>query len=92
MARFAERGVPVIHLIQLDYLAERYGLPIQPQTMPPAGEGTVFQRNVYNRWLAGGALLVMLLALIALLRFDLGYRLLGGTRADARALNPEPMV
>jgi poly-gamma-glutamate system protein len=92
MARFANRGVPVIHLTHLDELAERYGLPRQPPSMRPVGEGTVFEHEVHSRLLAAVALLVIFASMMGLLRFDLGHRLLR-TRILASAPNrPEPMV
>ena len=39
MTRFALEGIPVIHLIKINVLAERYGLPLQPQVIPAVGEG-----------------------------------------------------
>jgi len=94
MSRFADRGVPVIHLIKIDELAQRYQLPLQPRTMPPVGEGTIFVRESYNRWLTGAVLLVLLLLLTAMLRLDLGQRLLAANRAPNAngAEQPEPMV
>ncbi len=92
MSRFAQAGVPIIHVIQIDELAERYGLPPQPQTLPPVGEGTVFLRVVYNRWLAGGSLVLLFAAMVGLLRFDLGHRLLRGKVAPVTGTEVEPMV
>jgi poly-gamma-glutamate system protein len=77
MARFATDGVPVIHLIRIDHLAQRFGLPVQPESVPPPGQGQVFVRIVYNRWLAGGLLLALIAAAVGLLRFDLGRRIGG---------------
>ncbi len=36
----AAAGVPVIHLLNVKGLCERYGLPWDPQPLPPAGEGS----------------------------------------------------
>ncbi|MEZ4443978.1 MAG: poly-gamma-glutamate system protein [Polyangiaceae bacterium] len=91
MTRFAERGVPVIHLTQIEDLAERYGLAVAPTSMPPVGSGEIFVRKVYSRVLATICLLIIVGVAVGMLRFDLGYRLLprAGTRPAAR---PEPMV
>jgi poly-gamma-glutamate system protein len=43
----AARGVPVIHLLFVKGLAERYGLPWDPVPLPKPGEGEIFR--------AGGA-------------------------------------
>jgi len=95
MARFAERGVPVIHVIKIDELAERYGLPLQPQAMPPVGEGTIYVRQSYSSWLTAAVLAVIVALLAALLRFDLGHRVLMAGRRErdtGQSAAPEPMV
>lgn len=63
MARFAEDGVPVIHLIQIHDLAVQYGLPTHFAAIPKVGEGDVYSARHYNTWLAAGGLLAILLTL-----------------------------
>ncbi len=89
MARFSAEGVPVIHMLRIDTLAGTYGLPLQPQRTPEVGQGQVFVKDVYNRPLAAAALLVLVGAMVGLLRFGLGQRLLGGA---PRGGDDEPMV
>lgn len=94
MARFAARDIPVIHLTKIDALATRYGLPLQPTTMPAVGEGTIFVRASYSRWLVAVVLLVLTATLVGIVRFDLGHRLLAASRRDGLPDHdtPEPMV
>jgi len=92
MTRFADDGVPVIHLTQVDHIAERFGLPLAPMAMPPVGEGTVFVREVYQMWLVWGVLLLIVLLLFAFVRLDWGYRVLAAGRRDRKEARPEPMV
>lgn len=40
----AMRGVPVIHLLNIPGLAERYGLPWDPRPLPRPGEGLLYSR------------------------------------------------
>jgi poly-gamma-glutamate system protein len=82
MSRFAAEGVPVIHLVRIEDLAERYGLPLQPQTTPPVGEGKVFFREAYRRGAAAASIGLLLAAMIGFIRLDWGVRLLrvGGRR------------
>jgi poly-gamma-glutamate system protein len=75
MTRFANKGVPVVHLVEIRQLADRYALPIAPTTMPAVGQGDVFVRRTYNRWLAAAALIAILLLVRAFVLTDWGHRL-----------------
>ena len=92
MERFGKAGVPVIHLVKISSLAKEFGLPESPQTMPQVGEGGVFKKPDYNRWLALAILLIEMALLYLFIRSDVGFRLLrpGTKRGDQSA--PEPMV
>lgn len=93
MLRFARSGVPVIHISSIDKLATRFGLPAQPRYMPRVGEGQVFYREEYNRWLAAGALLGILAALFAFVRSDWGVRLFQADRSEGKDQSkPQQMV
>jgi poly-gamma-glutamate system protein len=91
MARFVSEGVPVIHLSRIEQLALQYGLTIRPTIMPAVGEGVVFVQETHSRLLAGAALLIIVLLLVGLLRFNLGHKLLAA-RARGADGSPEPMV
>lgn len=92
MTRFTSRGIPVIHISKIDKLAARYGLPPHPLTSPPVGQGDVFERETYNKWLALASLIIIMVALVAFLRLDLGYRLLSTGPSETDGSRPEPMV
>lgn len=53
MLRFAQRGAPVIHCVQIRDLARRYGFPEAPTEVPPVGQGKVFVRLERDRTLSG---------------------------------------
>jgi poly-gamma-glutamate system protein len=63
MTRFLKDGVPVIHLIRVKAMAERYGLETDPRQAVAVGQGDVLQRYQYNPWYAGAALATILLGL-----------------------------
>lgn len=93
MSRFMDSGVPIIHLTQIEQLARQFGLPTAPQITPRPGQGGVFVRKQYNRWLAAGVLVMVLVSLYAFVRSNVGQRLLkssGGKKDDAFSV--EPMV
>jgi poly-gamma-glutamate system protein len=92
MTRFAKSDVPVIHLSKVSKLAERYGFPQMPPLMPLVGEGKIFWREAYDSRLAAGALVTLLVLLVAFLRLDWGYRLLTSQPKESEPSRPEPMV
>ncbi len=92
MTRFALEGVPVIHLVESIRLAERYGLPIAPTEMPAVGQGSVFTKLSYNRYLAAALLTAIVFALFVFVRTDWGFRMMRGGKAKATPGQPEPMV
>ena len=63
MARFAARGVPLIHVNGVSELARRAGFPQTPQVAPQPGQGAIYERLGPNRILAT----TLFAALIALL-------------------------
>lgn len=93
MLRFAKRDVPVIHVTDIEALAKTYGLEKPRDGVYTVGVGSVYARADYNRWLAGGGLLVLLVALLAFTRLDVGFRFLRGegSRKDGGS-QPQQMV
>jgi hypothetical protein len=93
MPRFSREGVPVIHLVHINALAARYGMPLEPQTAVPVPDGGVFVGIDYSKPLVAGVLAFILLSLYGFIRSDVGFRIFrtarGGKRSDAP---PEPMV
>ncbi len=45
---FAERGVPVLHLLRVQTLARENGLPISPDYLALPGEGEIFVKTMYR--------------------------------------------
>jgi len=90
MVRFARDGVPVLHLVQIDELAQRYGLPLQPTKMPAAGQGKVYSKEAYRRSFAAASIALILGAMIGFARLDWGFRLFGGAPRRGGSAPPEP--
>ena len=72
----AERGVlqamaaekiPVIHLLNIKGLCERYGLPWDPRPLPRPGEGPLFRRAAAGSWPSAALTVVYILAMIAVI-------------------------
>jgi len=48
MIYMAEKNVPIIHLLNVNKLAQKYGLPVNPTPLPRAGEGEIFIQKRYS--------------------------------------------
>ncbi len=92
MPRFIRQGIPVINLVQIPELAERYELPVAPATTPDVGQAPIFVGTAYNRWLAGSVLIVVLGSLYGFIRSDVGFRLLRVAPHRSAREYPEPMI
>lgn len=88
MARFLDEGVPVIHFLQINRMAQRYGLPVSPQTRPEVGTGQVFLQQRYNPWLAMGSLSTLVASLFLFIRSGRGRLALQSTRHHDDHLQP----
>lgn len=92
-SRFANNGVPVIHVGNALRLAAHYGLPIAPQETPQLGVGTVYANAGSTRLLAGLLLAAIAVCMRTYLWSDLWVRL--STRLKAlrkrSATHPQPL-
>jgi len=48
LIHMAEENVPIIHLLNISQLANKYGLPISPTPLPFPGEGEIFIQRQYS--------------------------------------------
>ncbi len=62
LQEMASRGVPVVHLLHIHGLANRYGLPWDPSPLPRAGEGEIYR-------LAGKSRMIFVVAAVSYLVF-----------------------
>jgi poly-gamma-glutamate system protein len=91
MLRFIQQGVAVIHVSDISKLARRYGFPVEPQRTPTLGQGTIYARAEYNRWLAFIGALVVCASMLAFTRLDIGLRILRQNRPTERS-EPQQMI
>lgn len=61
---YGERGVPVVHLLNVRGLAASNGLPIDPIPLPRPGTSSVYYEIKYSRTLVFGLLLILALMLL----------------------------
>jgi poly-gamma-glutamate system protein len=67
---FAEKGVPIIHLLDMEKLAESYHLPIAPDPIPEPGTGKMFRDERYNITVTIIALLILSSLVLVVVLFD----------------------
>jgi poly-gamma-glutamate system protein len=89
--RFLKEKIPVIHVENIRQLAREYGLPVGPGAISEVGHGGVYYEKKYNRWLAGGVLVLILVGLYIFGRLDWGFRMLRASK-DQDIGPPEQMV
>ena len=94
MTRFLAKDVPVVHLVRVEELAERYGLSVKAERteIPEPGAGAVFFRREYNAWYAMAVLAAILASLYAFIRSDWGFRIFQQSSRQKDLGHPEPMV
>jgi poly-gamma-glutamate system protein len=94
MLRFATRDVPVIHVTSIEDLAKQFDLK-EPQAgrVVAVGEGGVYAKLEYRRWLAGVALALLFAVMVLFIRLDFGFRLFrsSGTE-EKRDAQPQQMI
>ena len=64
--RMNERGIPVIHLLNIKKIAARYGLPIDPVPLPPIPNGRIMKPQRYPPLFVLSGLTVLSLLLFVL--------------------------
>ncbi|HSW56255.1 MAG TPA: poly-gamma-glutamate system protein [Ignavibacteriaceae bacterium] len=63
LVQMSEKNIPVIHLLNVNQLAEEYGLPINPTPLPRPGEGEIFIQKRYSVLLTAGVTLFLVIAI-----------------------------
>jgi poly-gamma-glutamate system protein len=66
----AAAGVPVIHLLNIKGLCERYGLPWDPQPLPAPGHGRIYRLAAARSWPAMALTAAYVLAVAALIALN----------------------
>ena len=69
--------VPVINLLHINRLMDRYELPRDPVPLPPIGQGKLYEAYKYNLKIVGTATLVFLGLILAVMYYDKKQNKLG---------------
>jgi poly-gamma-glutamate system protein len=62
--QMAKKGLPVIHLLNVDQLLAKYGLPVNPVPMPDPGDGGIFIQKKYNLLVTSIATAILVIIII----------------------------
>lgn len=73
IAHFSKAGTPVINIIDINHLAQRYGLPIAPIPLPKVGTGSLYYEFRYSVSLAIIFMIILFIILFIVLRYDIDY-------------------
>lgn len=76
IAKMLANKVPVINILDVNRLAEKYSLPIAPSPLPKIGTGRLFSLPRYSVYLALVMIGIILVILFLVIRYDLEFYLL----------------
>jgi poly-gamma-glutamate system protein len=62
--QMGRKGIPIIHLLNIDQLLAKYGLPDNPVPMPDPGEGGIFIQKKYNLLITSFSMAVLVTVII----------------------------
>ncbi len=68
LIRFADRGLPILHLLEMEQVARHQRLPMDPGLFGAVARGPAFAEIRYDPWSSAAALLVLLTAVIVAAR------------------------
>jgi hypothetical protein len=71
--KMAKRGIPVIHFLNVNKVAERYDMPEAPVPMPEIGEGVIFFKERYDILATVMGLIALSILTFLLLRVDIWH-------------------
>jgi poly-gamma-glutamate system protein len=75
ISQFSRSHVPVINVVDINQLAEKYRLPIAPIPLPKVGEGYLYYQMRYSVSQAIVYTILLAILLFFILRFDIDYYL-----------------
>jgi poly-gamma-glutamate system protein len=75
--QMGRKGIPIIHLLNIEQLAAKYGLPSNPVPLPEPGEGGIFIQKKYNLAITSVATLVLVVVIILIYMNERKHHRLG---------------
>ena len=84
--QMGKQGIPVIHLLNIDQLLEKYGLPVNPVPLPDPGEGGIFIQKKYNLVVTSVATVILIVVIVFIYIAERKRHKLGTEIVPANAL------
>jgi hypothetical protein len=75
--QMGKKGIPIIHLLNIDQLLAKYGLPINPVPLPEPGEGGIFIQKKYNMIVASIATFFLVIVIVSIYLSERRHHRLG---------------
>jgi len=77
MIQMGQSHIPIIHLLNISQLLERYGLPTSPVPLPEPGVGEIFVQKKYSLLSTGIATLILVIVIVVVYFGEKKHHLLG---------------
>lgn len=90
LIQMAERNIPIIHLLNVNQLAQDYGLQINPTPLPRPGEGEIFIQRRYSVPLTAGVTLFLSIAIIFIFIMERKRHRLGTEHISVKGVDDKP--
>ena len=77
MIKMAKKGIPIIHLLNINQLLAEYDLPASPDPIPEPGEGGIFVQKKYNILITSVSTLILVIVIVLVYLAERKYHRLG---------------
>jgi poly-gamma-glutamate system protein len=77
MIQMGQQHIPIIHLLNISQLLEKYGLPLSPVPLPEPGVGEIFVQKKYSLLVTGIATLLLVIVVVVVYFGEKKHHLLG---------------
>ena len=77
MIQMGQKAIPILHLLNISRLTEKYGLPDNTIPIPEPGVGEIFVQEKYSIWITSIAAFLLLLCIIFIYSMEKKHHQLG---------------
>jgi poly-gamma-glutamate system protein len=77
MIQMAKKGIPIIHLLNINQLLAEYNLPASPDPLPEPGEGGIFIQKKYNLLITSVSTLILVIVIVVVYLAERKHHRLG---------------